>query len=77
MFNTEEENFLKKVFLPPYPHLSKTLKLGGYFFTIISALDGQTTYVRTVPECESFGAVQTHHFQTSSALIMPPTFQDS
>ena len=26
-----EENFLKEAFLPPYPHLSRTLKKGGFF----------------------------------------------
>jgi hypothetical protein len=36
---TGEENFLKKVFLPPNPHLSKTLKRGGYFFAVMSAFD--------------------------------------
>ena len=34
-----EENFLKKVFLPPHPQLSKTLLLGKVFI-FICALDG-------------------------------------
>jgi hypothetical protein len=35
-----EENFLKKAFLPPHPQLSKTLKLGFYFFAVMPALNG-------------------------------------
>jgi hypothetical protein len=47
IFSWWEENFLKKAFFPPHPHLSKTLQLGAYFFAIISALDGRTHNVRT------------------------------
>ena len=32
-------NFLKEAFLPPHPQPSRTLKLGFYFFIIISAHD--------------------------------------
>ena len=37
------------------PHLSKTLKLGAYFFAIIIAFDRRTIDVRTAPTRESFG----------------------
>ena len=47
MFFRGEENFLKKAFLPPYPHLSKTLKLGAIFFAIIIALDRRIHNART------------------------------
>jgi hypothetical protein len=47
---TGEENFLKKVFLSPNPHLSKALKRGGYFFVKINALDGRANNVRTALE---------------------------
>ena len=43
-------NFLKEAFLSPHPYLSRTLQLGAYFFTIISALNARTTYVRTAYE---------------------------
>jgi hypothetical protein len=43
-----EENFLKKAFLPPNPHLSKTLKCGGLFFAIMTALDGRASNVLTI-----------------------------
>ena len=52
-----EENFLKKAFLPPNPHLSKTLKRGGIFFAIIPALNGRTAYVRTIPRAKVFSQV--------------------
>ena len=48
MFFRGEENFLKKLFFP-VPHLSKTLKRGGYFFAVIIALDRRTHNVRTAP----------------------------
>jgi hypothetical protein len=52
---TGEENFLKKVFLPPNPHLSKTLKRGGYFFVKINAFDRRAINVHAAPTRESFG----------------------
>ena len=55
MFKAGEGNFLKEAFLPPNPQPSRTLKLGDYFFAIITALNRRTYYVRTVPKCESFG----------------------
>ena len=53
MFNAGEENFLKKAFLPRTPSF-KNFETGGYFFAIITALDGRTTNVRTAPKLESF-----------------------
>ena len=54
VFFVGKGNFLKEAFLSPHPYPSRTLKLGFYFFIIISALDGRTHNVRTVPKCESF-----------------------
>ena len=39
MFKAGEGNFLKEAFLPPNPQLSRTLKLGSYFFAIILIVD--------------------------------------
>ena len=48
VFSWGEGNFLKEAFLSPHPYPSRTLKLGGLFFAIISALDARTYNVRTV-----------------------------
>ena len=46
-----EENFLEeKVFLPPYPYLSKTLKMGFLFFMFICVFTGRAHK----PQLESF-----------------------
>ena len=52
-------NFSKEAFLPTTPHSSRTLKLGDYFFAIISTLDSQNTFLKFLshkksPENEAF-----------------------
>ena len=47
VFFVGKGNFLKEVFLSPHPYPSRTLKLGGSFFAVITAFDGQTHNVRT------------------------------
>ena len=53
-----EVNFFnEKVFLPPHPYPSKTLKQGFYFFMMICALIGRTYTVRTNPRPKVFSQV--------------------
>ena len=48
-----EENFLKKAFLPPYPYLSKTLKMGVIFLRLFLCLSVE----RTNPSLKVFSQV--------------------
>ena len=45
-----EENFLKEAFLPPYPHLSRTLKRGDIFYIYIV----RSTVVHTIFALKTF-----------------------
>ena len=54
MFFRGERKLLERSFPLHTPLSFKNCETGGYFFAIITVLDGRTTYVRTAPECESF-----------------------
>ena len=54
-------NFLKEAFLSPHPYPSRTLKLGGLFFAVMSALNARTYNVRTAPVPTKHPLHRTHY----------------
>ena len=55
MFLRGGRKLLERSFPYPTPPTFKNFETGVLFFVVMPALNGRTTYVRTAPECESFG----------------------